>query len=81
ARALIVGGIFAFVISLGEFGATALIALPEFPTMPLAIYRLLGEPGIAHYGQAVAMSVILMVVSALAIILLERFRVGEFGEF
>ncbi|MBI3741666.1 MAG: iron ABC transporter permease, partial [Chloroflexi bacterium] len=47
ARALIVGGIFAFVISLGEFGATALIALPEFPTMPLAIYRLLGEPGIA----------------------------------
>ncbi len=81
ARALIVGGIFAFVVSLGEFGATALIALPNFPTMPLAIYRLLGEPGIAHYGQATAMSVILMVVSALAILAMERFRVGEMGEF
>ncbi len=81
ARALITGGIFAFVISLGEFGATALIVLPEFPTMPVAIYQLLGEPGIAHYGQAMAMSALLMLVSAIAIFAMENFRVGDVGEF
>jgi thiamine transport system permease protein len=81
ARALTVGAVFAFVISLGEFGATALIVLPEYPTIPIAIFRLLGEPGIANYGQAIALSVILMVVSAAAIFAMERARVGEIGEF
>lgn len=81
ARALTVGAVFAFVISLGEFGATALIALPEYPTIPIAIFRLLGQPGIANYGQAIALSVILMVVSGVAIFAMERVRVGELGEF
>ena len=81
ARALMVGAVFAFVISLGEFSATALIALPEYPTIPIAIFRLLGQPGIANYGQAIALSVILMFVSAAAIFAMERVRVGELGEF
>jgi len=58
-----------------------LIALPEYPTIPIAIFRLLGQPGIANYGQAIALSVILMVVSALAIFAMEKVRVGEQGEF
>ena len=44
-RALLVAALFAFTVSMGEFGATLLIARPEFPTMPLVIYRLLGQPG------------------------------------
>lgn len=80
-RAVIVGAVFAFTISLGEFGATTLIARPEWATMPLAIYRLLGQPGTGNYGQALALSAILMLVSAVAIVLLERVRFGETGEF
>jgi thiamine transport system permease protein len=49
--------------------------------MPLAIYRLLGQPGSSNYGQALALSAILMLVSAFAIALMERVRVGEGAEF
>jgi thiamine transport system permease protein len=80
-RAVIVGAVFAFTISLGEFGATTLIARPEWATMPLAIYRLLGQPGLSNYGQALALSALLMLVSAIAIALMERVRFGETGEF
>ncbi len=80
-RAVIVGAVFAFIISLGEFGATTLIARPEWATMPLAIYRLLGQPGSANYGQAMALSALLMLVSAVAIAFMERVRVGEDAEF
>ncbi|MBI5030001.1 MAG: iron ABC transporter permease [Chloroflexi bacterium] len=80
-RAVIVGAVFAFTVSMGEFAATTLIARPEMPTIPIAIYRLLGQPGMINLGQALALSTILMVISALAIIAMERFRIGEIGEF
>ncbi len=80
-RALIVSAVFAFTISLGEFGATAVVTRPEFPTMPVVIYRFLGQPGALNYGQALAMSTLLMVVCAVGIVLIERVRAGEFGEF
>ncbi len=80
-RAVIVGAVFAFIISLGEFGATTLIARPEWATIPLAIYRLLGQPGLANYGQAMALSALLMLVSATAIVFMERVRIGEGAEF
>ncbi len=80
-RALIVGAIFAFTVSMGEFGATLLVARPEYPTMPLVIFRLLGQPGALNYGQALAMSTLLMLVCAGGFLLIERFRVGEIGEF
>jgi thiamine transport system permease protein len=80
-RALLVGAVFAFTISLGEFGATALIARPQTPTMPVAIYRFLGQPGALNYGQALAMSTLLMLVCAVGMIAIERFRVGDIGEF
>jgi thiamine transport system permease protein len=81
ARAVLVGAVFAFTISMGEFGATSLIARPERPTMPIAIYRFLGRPGAANYGQALAMSTLLMLVCTLGFLAIERFRVGEMGEF
>jgi thiamine transport system permease protein len=80
-RALLVGAVFGFTISMGEFGATALIARPQMPTMPVAIYRFLGQPGALNYGQALAMSTLLMLVCAAGMVAIERFRVGEIGEF
>jgi thiamine transport system permease protein len=79
-RALLVGAIFAFTISLGEFGATVFIARPDTPTLPVAIYRFLGQPGALNYGQALAMSTLLMLVCAIGFMVIERFRVGD-GEF
>ncbi len=80
-RALVVAAVFAATISLGEFGATVFVARPQRPTMPLAIYRFLGQPGTNNYGQAMAMSSLLMVVSAVAFMALERVRFGQAGEF
>lgn len=77
ARALGVGAVFAFTISLGEFGATALVARPEMPTITLAIFRLLGQPGIENFGQALALTTILMLVSTVTILAMERARVGD----
>jgi thiamine transport system permease protein len=81
AQALLVGAVFAFTVSIGEFGATLLITRPTFPTMPIVIYRLLGAQGALNQGQGLAMSTLLMIVSAAGFILIERFRVGEIGEF
>jgi thiamine transport system permease protein len=81
ARALLVGAVFAFTVSIGEFGATLLIARPDFPTMPVVIYRLLGAQGILNQGQGLAMSALLMAVCAVAFVLIERFRTGDIGEF
>ncbi len=81
ARALLVGAVFAFTVSVGEFGATLLLARPTFPTMPVVIYRLLGAQGALNQGQGLAMSTLLMVVCAVGFVLIERFRLGEIGEF
>jgi thiamine transport system permease protein len=81
ARPILVGAVFAFAGSMGEFGATSLIKRPEWPTMPVIIFEFLGRPGISNYGRALAMSVILMLVTAVGFILIERFRVDDIGEF
>jgi len=81
ARALLVGAVFAFTVSIGEFGATLLLARPTFPTMPVVIYRLLGAQGALNQGQGLAMSTLLMIVCAGGFVFIERFRVGEIGEF
>jgi thiamine transport system permease protein len=73
-RALAVGAVFAFTISMGEFGATSMIARPELPTIPVAIYRFLSRPGSLNYGQALAMSTILMVVCVVGFVAIERLR-------
>ncbi|GAA5038582.1 iron ABC transporter permease [Streptomyces siamensis] len=80
-RALLVAAGFAFAVSLGEFGATVFIARPDNPTLPVAVARLLGRAGDLNYGQAMALSTILMVVCAVALLLLERVRTDRTGEF
>lgn len=79
--AVLVGAVFAFTISMGEFGATVFIARPQTPTMPVAIFRFLGQPGALNYGQAVAMSTLLMLVCVIGFVIIERFRTGDEGEF
>ncbi|MGW0820938.1 ABC transporter permease [Streptomyces sp. NPDC002845] len=80
-RALLIAAGFAFAVSLGEFGATVFIARPDNPTLPVAVARLLGRPGALNYGQAMALSTILMVVCAVALLVLERLRTDRTGEF
>lgn len=80
-RALLIAAGFAFAVSLGEFGATVFIARPDNPTLPVAVARLLGRAGELNYGQAMALSTILMVVCAVALLVLERLRTDRTGEF
>ncbi len=79
--ALLVGAVFAFTVSMGEFGATVFIARPDTPTLPVAIYRFLSQPGALNYGQALAMSSLLLLVCAVGFGLIERLRLGDEGEF
>ena len=80
-RALTIAATFAFTISLGEFGATALIARPEYPTLPVAIYRFISQPGAMNYGQAIALSTLLMLITAAGMLAIERLRFAEVEEF
>jgi thiamine transport system permease protein len=81
ARSVLVGAGFAFAISLGEFGATIFIVRPDAPTLPVLVYRLLGQPGPLNFGAAMAASVILLSLTAIAVLAIERFRAGTVGTF
>lgn len=72
--AIIVSTIFALTISLGEFGASTFLAKPAYPTLPVAIYRYISQPGAMNYGQALAMSTLLMLVCASGIFIIERIQ-------
>jgi thiamine transport system permease protein len=80
-RAVLAAATFAFTVSLGEFGAASLLARPDFPTLPVAIARFLSQPGGLNYGQAMAMSTLLMSVTLLGILLIEKARLPGAGEF
>src|SRR5258708_3898157 len=80
-RAGLSAAIFAFTISLGEFGATSLLSRPEYPTIPIAIFRFLSQPGGSNYGQAMAMATLLMALAFMGILTIERLRVPGMGEF
>ena len=72
ARALAVGAGFSFAVSLGEFGATSFLPRnPDRMTAPLALFRLLGTPGETLRGQAMALAVVLMVLTAASVLAIE----------
>jgi thiamine transport system permease protein len=73
-RALLVAIGFSFAISLGEFGATVFVARGDHPTIPIAIYRFLSQPGEANQGQAMALSSVLILITAAVVALTDRFR-------
>jgi len=68
---ILVSAVFAFSISLGEFGATTFLNRPQYPTIPIAIFRFLTYPGQMNYGQAMAMSSILMILCILSISIIQ----------
>jgi thiamine transport system permease protein len=65
---------FAFAIAMGEFGATAFVARPDRPTLPLAIARLLSRPGAQNVGMGFAAAVLLAVLTAAVMLATERLR-------
>jgi thiamine transport system permease protein len=73
-RAALVSAGFAFAISIGEFGATTVIARADAPTVPVAIDRLLSRPGALNTGQAFALSTVLLLVTAASVLLVDRVR-------
>jgi len=72
---------FAFAVSLGEFGATAFLARPNRPTIPIAVARALGRPGEWSFAQAMALSVILMAMTVVVMVLVDRLRPPGVAEF
>ena len=82
ARGVAVGAGFAFAVSLGEFGATSFIPRrPETLTAPLALFRLLGTPGEALRGQAMALAVALMALTAVAVFVMDLWGDTRRGVF
>jgi thiamine transport system permease protein len=80
-RAALVGAAFAFIISLGEFGASSFVVRPASTTIPVMIYRLLARPGETSFGMAMALSVILALLTMGVVMAIDRARFGELGSF
>jgi thiamine transport system permease protein len=80
-RAALVGAAFAFVISLGEFGATSFVARPSTATMPIMIFRLLSRPGAGSLAMAMALAVVLAGLTAAVVLWIDRLQFGEIGTF
>jgi thiamine transport system permease protein len=79
ARVLAVGAGFAAAVSLGEFGATSFLARATSPTVPVAIAELLERPGEANVGRAAALSVVLVAMTAVAVLVTDHLRVPGSG--
>jgi thiamine transport system permease protein len=77
APSLLAGAGLAFAVSLGEFGATLVLSRPELATLPVAIFERLSRPGAANYGAALALALLLLVLTGAVMMLLERFGDGE----
>jgi thiamine transport system permease protein len=80
-RSLLTAAGFGYVVALGEFGATSFLARPDTATLPVAIARLISRPGELNNQMAYAACTLLIVVTVMAVVLVEsvgRTRVGEF---
>ena len=73
---LVAGAAFAFAISIGEFDSTVILATgADGYTMPVAIERYLGR----RLGPATAMGCVLLFVTSVSFVLIERFGGGGRG--
>jgi thiamine transport system permease protein len=72
---------FAYAISLGEFGATVFIARADAPTVPVTIFRVLSQPGALNVGQAMALSTILVALTAAVMLAVDRLGDARVGGF
>ncbi|MEU4666988.1 iron ABC transporter permease [Amycolatopsis sp. NPDC023774] len=85
ARSLVAAAGFGYVVALGEFGATSFLARPDAPTLPVAVATLISRPGELNNQMAYAACALLMVVTVVAVALIDRFGSvrghGTVGEF
>jgi thiamine transport system permease protein len=63
---------FAGIISIGEFGASSFLANGSQATIPTLLYRLISRPGEQNFGMAMAVSAILILLSALIVYFVSR---------
>lgn len=63
---------FAAIISIGEFGASSFLTNGSQATIPTLLFRLMSRPGDQNYGMAMAVSAILIVLSAVVVFLVSR---------
>jgi thiamine transport system permease protein len=73
-RALAVAGAIVAAVSLGEFGAALFLARPDFPTVPVLVYRALGQPGALNLARAFALSSLLAGLCVGAAVVADRVR-------
>ncbi|UPW07718.1 ABC transporter permease subunit [Gordonia terrae] len=73
-RSMGAAGGFAFVMALGEFGATSFLARADTTTLPVLIGSALNRPGADNLATAMAASVVLVVATVLAVVAVEAFR-------
>jgi thiamine transport system permease protein len=81
ARSLLAAAGFGYVVALGEFGATSFLARPDTATLPVVIGRLVARPGELNSQMAYAACTLLMLVTVAVVLVVERLRAGELGEF
>lgn len=79
-RPICAAGGFAYVIALGEFGATSFVARPDTTTLPVLIGTALSRPGADNLALAMAASVVLMAVTGAVVGLVEVVRGAAGGE-
>ncbi len=66
---VLVRAVFSFAMSIAELGATYMIYQPKYTTITIAIYRYLGS---RQFNSASTMAVILMIVSLVGFLLIEK---------
>ncbi|MGI9136609.1 MAG: ABC transporter permease, partial [Candidatus Nanopelagicales bacterium] len=69
---MIAAGGLACAVSLGEFGAASFLSRTGAPTVPLQIVRLISRPGEQSTGVAAVMSVILIVLTLVLVLGVDR---------
>lgn len=73
-RSLAAAAGFAFVMALGEFGATSFLARADTTTLPVLIGSALNRPGATQLATAMAASMLLVVATAVAMLAVEVLR-------
>ncbi|MHA3962597.1 MAG: ABC transporter permease [Candidatus Thorarchaeota archaeon SMTZ1-45] len=76
APGILVGGVFAFAMAIGEMSATLFIALPQNYTLAVAIYDYLAVRAFVEAGAA---ALILVAVCVLAFLIMEKISEGSTG--
>ncbi len=76
APGIFVAATLAFAMSIGEMSATYFLAKPQYVTMTIVIYQLLGA---RKFVDAGALSSILIIICIIAFYLIEKLSRGQFG--